>query len=641
MHIFICSFTMSRTEDNKQFNLPPLFSLYCGIDLLHDTLKGEPWHYVDKLCQTHDKWYAKIIQERGYKEAYVYANEADEWFLQELLKYTPESYQEVIIYIAATAFFNVKKAILTKGEPTKNLREQPDIVRTLPFNQAVFSVEADGTAKLQEIKYNLEEEKKEDFITPARQIKRQYQDISPEYKDLVRLFDDVDDTDDLELAVSFANILGESLGNLPSEANMSNSNGGVLKETPVSKANPTYGLQNTHTEIMPYNITFSAVDCKWDQMYQLNVRMTSINDLIRTNFDNFTNQLDKIIENEATGTFATETLASGLYYQTVHQYVPCTQPFFTGWAPNGGTMCVPTLAAKENIVTNTQNNTSTAYGTNLPSTALYRPNPGTPFAAKTVTQNSETDMEKPYMRNYWQSFYQYYCTLSTEWELTVTNVSETPGADVIIGELYTAAEKPPMAVTSSSTSPSTDENNAKFTNVAHAMHWKNVKWHTVNSDKGLNGLNNQITIKGTYKRGDVRREILTDDLVETWTNVYSIPKLDEDLTFMFFKHPAAYAPSTARPTVNCYLRLKYIVQYKDLNVYHRFMGYGTNRFQLARSTWTNPTDPPTEEEKFRKKAKGTNYRNLDSTTGGASATGMLDSRGDSTNENAQDLRMSD
>lgn len=188
----------------------------------------------------------------------------------------------------------------------------------------------------------------------------------------------------------------------------------------------------------------------------------------------------------------------------------------------------------------------------------------------------------PYMRKYYEDRYKYYTVLGCEWELTVTNVSEEPGADAMVGHLYTNEIKPPNEAL-----PSNVDTESKLIPGAESMYWKGIKHDVVNSDKGNNGLNNQVTIRGKFKTGQSRSEIATDDKVETWTERHFTPKLQEDLTLMFFKHPAAYCHSTAGPYLNCYLRMKYIVQWKELTSALKYISNAEIMGEPERSVWRN------------------------------------------------------
>lgn len=185
--------------------------------------------------------------------------------------------------------------------------------------------------------------------------------------------------------------------------------------------------------------------------------------------------------------------------------------------------------------------------------------------------------EAPAMRKYWENFYKYYTVLGCEWEITVNNPSRLNGMDAMIGEMYTSRIKPPSAVQEGA--------NTYYVSPVDAVNWKGIKWHTINSDKGQNGINNLLTLRGQYKRGQLGAglEISNDDEREIWNPISSVPQVPEDLTLLIMRHPAAFNP-TAQTMIglNFYCRFKYIVQFKELKEQFEYP------LSLSRSTWTQP-----------------------------------------------------
>jgi hypothetical protein len=150
----------------------------------------------------------------------------------------------------------------------------------------------------------------------------------------------------------------------------------------------------------------------------------------------------------------------------------------------------------------------------------------------------------------------------------------------------------------------------QFVTPRDALHWKGIKWHTVNSDKGLNGINNILTIKDTYRRGDMKSnlEIMNDDKREIWNPIQQLPQVPEDLTVIVMRSPSAYATDRAAdvagisgvrralPTVNFLLRLKYIVQFKELQETKEYMTNTGFEWTQPISNYRNITTAVTTEE---------------------------------------------
>ena len=133
----------------------------------------------------------------------------------------------------------------------------------------------------------------------------------------------------------------------------------VAKETPITLANPTYGLQETHTTILPWTgwITAAGLDKRTPQ--QLKIRMNTPWDM-----------LDASIENAPTdGTYITN---KGLYASPMN--------------PSG-------------------------YWSNSQQTAYPRQ----------MSSGSTEAHERPAWRDYWSRFYEYYTVLGCQYEIILYN----------------------------------------------------------------------------------------------------------------------------------------------------------------------------------------------------------------------------
>ena len=107
-----------------------------------------------------------------------------------------------------------------------------------------------------------------------------------------------------------------------------------------------------------------------------------------------------------------------------------------------------------------------------------------------------------------------------------------------------------------------------ITNIAEIMAYKHVKFHTIENSLS-NGKNAYTIIKGTYKPGQAKRNITNDGDVKTWTATgTTLPNLKEILTLNFVKHPLCHKADAVG--CNIQIRLKYIVQYKDLKQQARY-----------------------------------------------------------------------
>ena len=120
--------------------------------------------------------------------------------------------------------------------------------------------------------------------------------------------------------------------------------------------------------------------------------------------------------------------------------------------------------------------------------------------------------------------------------------------------------------------------------------FKNVKWYSIPGGQ-------KAIIRGSYKPGQAKRNIVNDGDVKTWTAVGpTLPNLKEILTLNFFADPfnngcqtPEYSTSDVTSsggsvygTVMMEINLKYIVQYKDLKQLARYpnVSSGTTTTQI-------------------------------------------------------------
>lgn len=268
----------------------------------------------------------------------------------------------------------------------------------------------------------------------------------------------------------------------------------VSKETPISPyPSLSYGLQETHTTILPYNCWISCTMANNTSVpQQLRIRTNAINDM-----------LDLTVLTLPGGSGTSWTSAGFNQYLSTHDHkVANTAPY--------GVMGVGT----------------------------------------------KTD-EQLQWRNYWEAIYEYYTVLGCEYEITLENPSITNGEDVLCAIQYD---------TYSDTATSTG-NVMPVTGMEEIQYFKNIQYKRIPSNTRHTN-DSIVVINGTYKPGQAKRNIVNDGDVKTWTKTDgSLPNLKEILTLNFVKHPMAWGTSY---NVNIQIKLKYIVQFKDLKVQARY-----------------------------------------------------------------------
>lgn len=184
---------------------------------------------------------------------------------------------------------------------------------------------------------------------------------------------------------------------------------------------------------------------------------------------------------------------------------------------------------------------------------------GAQFPPQGATTNSAA--ERPQWRDYWVQLYQYYTVLGCKWRVTVENTSNARGADIEVAVQYDSY---------SDTATSTG-NVMPLTSYIETKAFKNITWHVIQNN--MSESSNQPNMKifdGTYKPGQIKRNIVNDGDVKTWTATgTTLPNLKEMLTLNFFKGGMSYAPSSTIAGNVC-VELDYIVQFKDLKLQARY-----------------------------------------------------------------------
>ena len=543
---------LRKSEDS-----PFLLSRYCGINFGFLRSDGVPVNAVDYLCMLHDDGYQKLIDEGKFQDAYFKWNEYDEAFLNGLEKlvqdHGPKSLREHFVIQVAHNLFLLKKAVAKEAEHTQSPEDLHDQKYLSKQKFVEYQVLPDGSIEVLNTKES-------DYITPDRPPKRDRPTISPKHPDLQSLLNDIDD-EDLHIAVNLSN----SFLDLPSDPQVTDTGGndmssGQLDATPVTKATPIYGEQNTKTIISPWNGMFSAYNLAHDRINRVDIRMTSPYDVMRTYCEPI-NANARPVEAES------NTLYRRPMYLATRFAAASAIPF-------GNTAAATGVAITTQI----------SYGPTNAQPARY-------VAAETLFDTGGSNRERGAWFDYYAAHYKYYTVLACEYEIKVINVSETPGADVLVGCIPTSRVKPPVKAVV--------DNTTFYARPVDAIAWKGVQWHMCNSDKGQNGINNILTIKGTYKRGQhPDLEIMNDDKREIWNPLGQLPQVPEDLSLVLMKAPSAYAPDAARATVNVFMQLKYIVQFKELEEHLEFP-VSAQQFAQWRapiSTWRDSNTTPSTGE---------------------------------------------
>ena len=165
--------------------------------------------------------------------------------------------------------------------------------------------------------------------------------------------------------------------------------------------------------------------------------------------------------------------------------------------------------------------------------------------------------EAPMWRSYFDKLYDYYTCLGVEYEITVCNPIQKLNADVVVG----------VGVDTYSTT-STGNVFPTGASLFQMETWPGLQWRVIKST--ADGTTDQTftVFKGYYKPGQEKRNVNNDEDVKTWTKTTEQPSLTE--TLRIFISRAAFNDQTNRQALNFRIKMKFIIQFKDLKVNYRF-----------------------------------------------------------------------
>lgn len=298
------------------------------------------------------------------------------------------------------------------------------------------------------------------------------------------------DAQDNQLAVSAARSSGGGLE-------------GQSKETPISiPPTITYGLQETHTTILPWTGWVSCISADYVAPIQLPIRMNAVNDIMPIT----------TLSNPAVGSaFGLK----GIYGSKVSE---SNQRSYIG------------------------------------------------FPAE-FTPSSTDPTERPAWREFWFQLYDYYTVLKCHYEIVIDNPTNYPiGAfPLLIGTQFDS-----YSDTATSTGNVMPQTRLVEALAFKGLRWENLSGYTVREQQGRD--NNQVVIAGTYMPGMIKRNIVNDGDVKTWTRTDgTLPNLKDILTVNIYQHPMAHT-GTVGTVSNCNVQItcKYVVQFKDLKLQARY-----------------------------------------------------------------------
>lgn len=197
-----------------------------------------------------------------------------------------------------------------------------------------------------------------------------------------------------------------------------------------------------------------------------------------------------------------------------------------------------------------------AFGAGLYTNRIPVSQNGTWPASTQTFPNVLSASERPQWRTYWEKHYTYYTVLGCEYTLTFLNPQTNFNADQVVATFMDSYS----ATNATNIHPTT-------ATLQVMEHWPDVKFRRVSSAGDGNMSRAYETIKGYYRPGTMRSSVENDEDIKTWTKVGSLPSLTELLTVCVAK---AWDNSNATTGLNVRMDMRWIVQYKDLQVNFRW-----------------------------------------------------------------------
>jgi len=161
--------------------------------------------------------------------------------------------------------------------------------------------------------------------------------------------------------------------------------------------------------------------------------------------------------------------------------------------------------------------------------------------------------ERPQWRQWYSKLYNKYAVLGCEYELTCENPRATRHHDVTMAlgvETLSAANGGRVF-----------PGNVP---VASAEFWPGLDWHVIKSRSDGDPDSAFTVVRGRYVPGSKETNVQNDEDIKTWTTVGSTPTLTEQMNVMIAQ--SAFNQTQQCQGIHVKLKLKYIVQFKDISV---------------------------------------------------------------------------
>lgn len=318
---------------------------------------------------------------------------------------------------------------------------------------------------------------------------------------------------------------------------------GGSEETAIIYSTPSYQLQETHTVVLPVTFYCSGV-LQGNEALDIVLRANSYVAPLQTLLSPFPAL--------TTGNIG-QRLAKGLYNKKFKIPVNATTNTGADASATGGGFAY--LKGDKGSFTR------------FPVNGLSFPH--------TLTAATQPSV---FQRDWYEKMYGYYTVLGFDYEVMLAQCQNNAAFNFDI----TAART--IDVYSSTNVGNQVGLGSRMTDV---QYWKHVNFDTIRATRGDSAMESVYKVlSGNYKPGQGQRMVSNDEDVKTWTKVGQDPSLMEDVHLMFWPHAmntmdgttwvgfdddgVTASTLTGRTIVNFQVNLKYLVQFKDLNINYRY-----------------------------------------------------------------------
>ncbi len=181
--------------------------------------------------------------------------------------------------------------------------------------------------------------------------------------------------------------------------------------------------------------------------------------------------------------------------------------------------------------------------------------------------------EKPQWRDWYNKLYDFYHVLGVEYDILVMNATRSTGCDVLVGIGFDSS----TSANTTGTYPSAPITDMRM--------WSGIEWKHLSAGGDSTMDNQWVSFKGQYTPGSGLRAIENDEDVKTWTKTDgSTPALSEFMKIYVGKPDFNTQKNTAFLGINVRVKLRLIVQYKQLKTTWKFPTQGGSVVNLVAPT---------------------------------------------------------